>query len=518
MGYHKMKIEDLYSIFNRWLHHHRISQISTLEGFDRKTIRQYIQKFTAKKFVPGGQYKKEEVLPILLKLLPANKKNQPVREDLLKYAAEIKELLNHSPDAVKMITAYRIIKQKYHYKGCYETFKLFVHHQGLKKTKNKTMIRIELPPAREIQIDYGKAGLLFDPDSNKNKVIYAFCGILSHSRLPFIQFVQTQNQTSFVESNINMLDFFVGSTDFISLDNLKSGVIKPDLYDPKLNRTYQEMAEYYGVFINPCRVATPTDKGKIERFIQVARELFKEIKHLEPNIRLSELNKRAKRWCKEEYGMREHGTTKEAPLLVYQQVEQMALKPLPAEPFEICSWHHAKVHPDQFITVNKKRYSLPAKYIGTQVWVKRSSKKVMIHQDFKMIRFYFIPKNSFAYIKTDFPEVLREMMCDGYPKYLLKKAHSLGKEAYRLIENILTPHAYLNSRRARGALDILEKYRFNDHFTAICEKALQKSIQLPKSLKIFFEEETEQLSLDFNQSEISETGKKMIRGIEYYIN
>ena len=43
------------------------------------------------------------------------------------------------------------------------------------------------------------------------------------------------------------------------IDNLKTGVIKPDLYDPKLNRAYAEMAEHYGCLIDPARAEETRD-------------------------------------------------------------------------------------------------------------------------------------------------------------------------------------------------------------------------------------------------------------------
>lgn len=51
----------------------------------------------------------------------------------------------------------------------------------------------------------------------------------------------------------------------ISVDNLKSGVITPDLYGPKSNRVCAEVGDFYGVFIDPCRVRKPKNKDKAER-------------------------------------------------------------------------------------------------------------------------------------------------------------------------------------------------------------------------------------------------------------
>ena len=58
------------------------------------------------------------------------------------------------------------------------------------------------------------------------------------------------------------------------IDNLKTGVIKPDLYDPPLNRAYAEMAEHYGCLIDPARAEKPRDKPRVERMMPYVRDSF----------------------------------------------------------------------------------------------------------------------------------------------------------------------------------------------------------------------------------------------------
>jgi transposase len=72
----------------------------------------------------------------------------------------------------------------------------------------------------------------------------------------YVEFVFRQDQQSFVRSHIKMFEFFGGVSEEILLDNLKTGVIKADLYDPTLNRTYQEMAHHYGCFCQRHGFAT----------------------------------------------------------------------------------------------------------------------------------------------------------------------------------------------------------------------------------------------------------------------
>jgi hypothetical protein len=116
-----------------------------------------------------------------------------------------------------------------------------------------------------------------------------------------------------VGSVVLMLEYYGGSTQFISPDNLKSAVIKPDLWDPQINRALAEAAEHYGVFVDPCRVGRSTDKGKVERFVPVARELFGMLKALHPSEDLAELSRRALQWCREDYGLRRHSRTLRPP-------------------------------------------------------------------------------------------------------------------------------------------------------------------------------------------------------------
>ena len=158
-----------------------------------------------------------------------------------------------------------------------------------------------------------------------------------------------------------MFRFFGGVPETIVIDNLKSGVIKPDLYNPQLNRSYSEMAEYYKCFIDTARVATPKDKPKVERDVQTIREEFKVILALDENLTITEANNKMLTFLVNDYGRRNHGTTGEEPLKLFEEVEKKSLLELSTEEYEVSEWKQAKVHPDCYIQINKKAYlsSLP---------------------------------------------------------------------------------------------------------------------------------------------------------------
>ncbi|MFI9116985.1 hypothetical protein [Streptomyces venezuelae] len=57
-------------------------------------------------------------------------------------------------------------------------------------------------------------------------------------------------------------------------DNLKTDVDKPDLYDPKINKAYAELATDYGALVDPARAAKPKDKPRVERPMPYVRDSF----------------------------------------------------------------------------------------------------------------------------------------------------------------------------------------------------------------------------------------------------
>lgn len=61
--------------------------------------------------------------------------------------------------------------------------------------------------------------------------------------------------------------YFGGSCRYVVLDNLKEGVLKPDLYEPELNPVFAATLAHYEVVADPARVRDPNRKGSVESAI-----------------------------------------------------------------------------------------------------------------------------------------------------------------------------------------------------------------------------------------------------------
>ncbi|MBI5569448.1 MAG: IS21 family transposase [Desulfomonile tiedjei] len=464
MAFKEITIMDIWDLVRRRRDGQYIQSIARTLGYDRKTVRKYLTFLHEKgvSFDPETPLDKEQIMLLLQEIKAWFNERPAEKQDIFHpYLEELKGLI--SEKRLKPKTAFSVLCQLHDLTGkvSYTSFKRFVrrHEIALSRPSSLTC-RIEVEPGSQLQIDYGKMGLLLDPESAKVRTVYAFIATLSFSRHKYVEFTYSQDQQGFAMSHVRAFSFFGGVPTTVIIDNLKAGVISPSLYDPVFNRVYREMAEYHQCFIDPARVASPKDKGKVERDVQTVREQFKALMAVGGSrITLGELNQQMGHWLLTEYGTRKHGTTGVNPYPVFLDTEQPRLLPLPREPFEAAYWREAKVHPDHYIQVQRISYSVPSAYVGKTVWVKVAHRIVQIYHNEQLIKQHTVPvAGNRQTDRKDFPENLQVVLDRGFPRFLQDKAAEVGPSFARLVRGILTPHAFMNMRRAQGVLTISEAY------------------------------------------------------------
>src|SRR5581483_7550168 len=98
-----------------------------------------------------------------------------------------------------------------------------------------------------------------------------------------------------------------GVTRVVVLDNLREGVLVPDVYDPALNPLYRDMLAHYGAVALPCRVRDPDWKGKVEAGVAHAQKTpLKGLRFETLQEAQTYLDQWEQRWA----DTRIHGTTK----------------------------------------------------------------------------------------------------------------------------------------------------------------------------------------------------------------
>lgn len=297
---------------------------------------------------------------------------RPIVEDLRRRGVEIEAIRQR-------------LRENHGYQGSYASVWRFVH--AMEPEKPQATVRVEVPPGDEAQVDFGFAGRMYDPLLERVRRAWAFVMTLSWSRHQFVEFIFDQSVTTWLELHRHAFEFFQGVPRRVVLDNLKAAIVEACWDDPQVQRAYRDCAEHYGFLIAPCKVATPQHKGKVEQggVHYVKRNFLAGREYTTPQHSLRQANQDVLNWAQTTAGLREHGTTKQAPLERFLQIEQAALLPLPPQPFEVVTWKQAKLHRDCHIEFEKSYYSAPHRLIGQQLWVRGTARNVQIYADFELV-------------------------------------------------------------------------------------------------------------------------------------
>jgi hypothetical protein len=204
-----------------------------------------------------------------------------------------------------------------------------------------------------------------DPHTGKYRRTRLFVLTLGYSRKCVRLLVFRSTARVWAELHEKAFRRLGGATRVVVLDNLREGVLAPDIYDPALNPLYRDLLQHYGAVGLPCRVRDPDRKGKVESSVGHAKKTPLKGLRFES---LEEAQAYLDRWEERWADTRIHGTTKRQVAAMFAE-ERPALLPLPVEPFRYYQHGERTVHLDGCVEVEAAYYSTPPGWIGRRVHV-----------------------------------------------------------------------------------------------------------------------------------------------------
>ncbi len=261
------------------------------------------------------------------------------------------------------------------FKGSYMVVYRFVSH--IKGSRLRATVRVERAPGEEVQVDFGYAGWLLDPVTNKARRAWAFVMTLAWSRHQYVEFVWDQQVETWLKCHQHSFEYFGGVPERVVVDNLKAAIVKAIRDEPVVQASYQECALHYGFRIGPCRVRTPQHKGKVEQGgVHYLKRNFLGGRAISS---LTQANADVLVWGQTTAGLRWHGTTKEQPLQRFTATERGRLQPLPAIPYELAVWKQLTLNRDCYLEFEQSYYSAPHRLIGQALWLCANLKQVRLY-------------------------------------------------------------------------------------------------------------------------------------------
>lgn len=456
MARRRFLVRDIAEILEHWQAGRSIKAISRSLGVCRPTVRKYVYAAEARGYHQGDPTPAQGWKAFISEVIPGPP-DPSTRSEVFAILLPYQEDIRAALETTKASTIWQRLRDEEGLKVSLPSFYRYLNCfvADVWKKPRITVRRDDPPPGDEAQIDFGYLGIWQDPKTGKRYRLWAFALILSFSRHMFVRVVTRMDQKEWLTCHVLAFQFFGGAPKRITPDNLKTGIIKADLYDPKFNQGYEELAHHYGIIIDPARRGKPRDKARIERIIPYVRDSFWSGRDFSS---FEEINPQAVQWCLKVAGKRNHGTTHQQPLTLFHLAEEKELRPLPAVPFEIVTWHQAKVALDCHIQVAKTLYSVPYQYVGKRVDVKLGSKIVEVYLEFKLIKTHLRGERGRRVTDwNDYPPE-KAAFFQRTPQWYRHKASLIGAATRETVESLLKEHAFHHLRQCQGILRLEEKY------------------------------------------------------------
>jgi transposase len=466
-------VVDVTEILIHWHAGRSISEVAASLGIDRKTIRKYLAPALAVGIQPGGPPRSAQEWAALVAgwfpQLADTRLRQVTWPEIGRHHETIRQLL---AAGVTQATIHQRLRDEHGLAASVASLRRYVAAMLPEELRRAQVVvlREEVPPGEEAQIDYGYLGVWVDPVGGRRRRVWAFVMVLCCSRHLFVWPVLRMDQRAWTEAHVAAFEFFGGAPRRLVPDNLRTGVDRPDLYDPKVNRCYAELASHYGVLVDPARARKPRDKARVERPMPYVRDSFWRGRAF---ASVEQMQHEALRWCREVAGRRACRPLQgAAPASVFAAVEAAALLALPPRPFVLATWSTPRVGPDIHAKVGKTLYSIPWRYVGQRLDARETPTTVQFFCQGQLAATHVRKP---AGKQTDLghypPEKVAFRM--RTPAWCRQRAEEIGPACAELVAELLAVNALFRLRAAQGVLALAGRHGVGpQRLEAACAKAI----------------------------------------------
>lgn len=345
--------------------------------------------------------------------------------------------------------------------------------------KDKVTIRLEHKPGELMEVDWaGTQPQYQDPGTGLFVKASLFVAVLPSSQIVYAEAFEDQTLSSWIDAHNHAFQYWGGVPRAVTPDNLKTGVTGADWFSPTIQRTYQEMATYYGTVILPARPLRPRDKASVENSVKIASNRILAALRNRQYLSFEDLHAA----CREELeklNSRELKGKDRSRWDLFLSEEKDHLLPLCSSPYELARWSPAKVQINSHISFDKHFYSVPYEYLQKKVDVRatRRTVEVFYHQERIASHVRLWGKGTYATVKEHMPPD-KQFFQDWDADRFLRWAGQCGPETVKVVAAILNSAAIVQHtyKACMGVMSLSNK-----HSAVRLERAAKLACQRNKS-------------------------------------
>jgi transposase len=327
-------------------------KIARTLGIDRDTVKNYIND-------PQRKFKRNAT---------PNLKLDPFRPLIQKWLEQDKE--------VKAPVVLQRLREN-GFDGQITIVRDYLRHLRGRQKKRQAFLRFESLPGEQMQIDWGHFGSLLYGETKRK--LYALAVLEAHSRMLYVEFTHSQNQSALHQCLLNAFIFFGGSPKEILVDNMLTAVIERQGNVVRFNDAFLDFLRIFNITPIACSPGAPNEKGKVESAIKYLRQNFWPLRSFGD---LTDVQLQVQKWLKDVANVRTHHSTGQRPV---DRFEKVRLNPLPQLLPDCRQVISLKVHKDFAVRFDTNAYTVPPWTIGQKLTVKADAATVTVYHKHKKV-------------------------------------------------------------------------------------------------------------------------------------
>ena len=277
--------------------------------------------------------------------------------------------------------------------------------------------------------------------------------VLKYSGRAFRKVVWKSSKETWCRLHEEAFRYFGGCPQYITLDNLKEGVIRPDIYDPELNVLYAEMLSHYGVTADAARVNDSDRKGTVENAVKHTQDTALKGRKFDS---IGAQNDWLKHWEERWAAVRIHGRAKRQVEEMFQE-ERPYLAQLPLTPFRYFEQGTRTVYDDGTIQVGNSYYAAGPAPLYSRVAVRIYDKEIEILDPVRMevIRRHPRSRQPGSLMMGPGDRIFNP---SRQTDRLLVQAEVIGPNTFSLCEQWFTEEGRSGQRRMYGLVNLIRHH------------------------------------------------------------
>ncbi|GAC1378859.1 MAG: hypothetical protein NVSMB4_08450 [Acidimicrobiales bacterium] len=473
MTYREVSVVEVKEVLRLWLDGRSLRDVTRLAAVDRKTVRRYVvaaQIAGLDRECGAGQLDDELLGAVIAAVRPDRPRGNGAAWETI---AGEHERINGWLKRGLTLTKTHVLLERHGVVVPYRTLHRYAVAELGFGRRRATVPVADGDPGVELQVDFGRLGLIPDPARGTRRVTHGLIFTAVYSRHLFVYPTHRQTLEEVIAGFEAAWAFYGGVFAVVIPDNLKPVVARADALDPRFNDAFREYAQSRGFVIDPARVRHPQDKPRVENGVKFVRGSFFAGEEF---LDLADCRARAEHWCAHVAGLRIHGSTRARPAEVFAAEEAPLLGPAPDGPFTIPVFSKPLVARDRHVEVSRALYSVPGELIGTRIQARADATTVKLYHRGQLLKVH--PRQEPGGRHTDPADLPSEVSAyamrdlDG----LARKAATYGEHVERYAVAILEhPLPWTKMRQVYRLLGLARRY--GDQATDLaCARALEVEV------------------------------------------